>query len=267
MSYYSGKVVWITGASSGIGEALALALAAQGAKLILTARREAELQRVAENCKKLGSPQVLCLAVDLASAFNAAQLTLKVLSEFPQIDILINNSGVSQRAKAMDTSPELDRMFMELNFFSNVSLTKEVLKTMIARKDGQIVVVSSILGDFGLALHSTYAATKHAVNGFYESLREEVEKDGIKVTVISPGFINTNVALNAIDAKGNKHNVQSQAQEKGMKTDVFARKMLKAVAAQKKFKYIGGMELMMVMVHHYFPSLFYALMRRMSKES
>jgi len=267
MSYFAGKVVWITGASSGIGEALALSLAAQGSALILTARRQAELERVAALCQSNGASKVLCIAADFSVTFDTAALVKTALHEFPQIDILINNAGVSQRARAMDTSIALDRMFMEVNFFSNVSLTKEVLKSMIPRKSGQIVVVSSILGDFGLALHSSYAAAKHAVNGFYESLRQEVEKDGIKVTVISPGFINTQVAVNAIDSSGNKYNVQSQAQEKGMKTEVFARKMLKAVAAQKKFKYIGGIELIMVMVHHYFPSLFYALMKRMSKES
>lgn len=258
------KVIWITGASSGIGEQLCTQLSAMGAKLIISARREEELKRVASLCSN--KENILILPIDLANIQQADSLVNKIIDKFSRIDILINNAGVSQRSRAMQTSIELDRMFMEVNFMSGVILTKAVLPYMLKNNSGQIVAVSSILGDFGLALHSTYSAAKHATNAFYESIREELKTQGIAITIVSPGFIKTNVALNAITHQGVPYNVNSPAQEKGMLASVCASKIINATIRKKRFKYIGSLELMMVPIHQYAPRLFYWLMEKMSKK-
>lgn len=263
-SFFKDKVVWITGASSGIGEALSIALSSYGAKIIISARREDELKRVASRCSSPNN--VMILPIDLAKVEDASSYVNSINSTFGNIDILLNNAGVSQRSRAIQTDISLDRMFMEVNFMSGVALTKAVLPQMIKNGSGHIVAVSSILGDFGLALHSTYSAAKHATNAFYESLREEVKEQSIQVTVISPGFIKTNVALNAITHQGIPYNVNSPAQEKGMQPEVCAQKILKAICAGKRKKYIGGPELLMVPIHHYAPRFFYWLMGKMSKK-
>ncbi len=263
-SEFKDKVIWITGASSGIGEQLSKQLSALGAKLVLSARREDELQRVAAQCSN--NANIMILPLDLAKVENAPALVDQIIARFSRIDILINNAGVSQRSKAIQTDVSLDRMFMEVNFMSSVILTKAVLPQMIKNQSGHIVAVSSILGDFGLALHSTYSAAKHATNAFFESLREEVKNQHIDITIISPGFIKTNVALNAITHEGTKYNVNSPAQEKGMEASECAAKIINAVASKKRSSYIGRVELLMVPIHHYAPRLFYWLMEKMSKK-
>ena len=258
------KVIWVTGASSGIGEQICIQLSNLGAKLVISARREDELIRVASLCN---NPQnILILPLDLNKIENTEDLISKIITKFSKIDILINNAGVSQRSRAMQTSIELDRMFMEVNFMSGVILTKAVLPIMLKNKSGQIVAVSSILGDFGLALHSTYSAAKHATNAFYESIREELKTQGIDITIVSPGFIKTDVALKAITHQGIPYNVNSPAQEKGMLASVCATKIIDAIIKKKRFKYIGNLELIMVPIHHYAPRLFYWLMEKMSKK-
>lgn len=265
MAFYKNKVVWITGASSGIGEALCYKLAEQGANIVLSARRRDELERVASVCNSKGS-KTLVLPLDLAKLNDPETYIGLIIQQFGRIDILINNGGVSQRGEAMKTSAELDEMFMEVNFMSGLRLTKAVLPLMLKQGSGHIVAVSSILGDYGLALHSTYAAAKHAVNGFYESLREELYGTPVKVTVISPGFIKTAVSYNAIREDGAAYAQMSPAQEKGMEPMHFATKMLRAIAAGNRFSYIGELELLSVLVHRYFPRLFYWLMRKVSKK-
>jgi short-subunit dehydrogenase len=264
-NYFKDKVIWITGASAGIGEQLSIQLSQLGAKLILSARREEELKKVASKC--VNSESILILPIDLAKIENTDSYIKEIVAKHNTIDILINNAGVSQKSMALQTAISIDRMFMEVNFMSGVMLTKAVLPIMQKNKSGHIVAVSSILGDFGLALHSTYSAAKHATNAFYESLREELNEEQISVTVISPGFIKTDVALNAITHQGIPYNVNSPAQEKGMEASVCASKIIKAIASKKRKKYIGGMELLMVPIHHYTPRLFYWLMKKMSKKN
>jgi short-subunit dehydrogenase len=262
MGYFVNKTIWLTGASSGIGEALAIALAKEGAQLVLSARREDELQRVANLC---GQAKVLILPMDLADIKDAPAAVDKILSSFGRIDILINNAGVSQRSKAIETDVSIDRMLMEVNFMSAVTLTKAVLPVMIKNNSGQIIALSSILGDFGLPLHSTYAAAKHAVNGFFESLAEELSDTGIGVSVISPGFIKTNVAVNAITGSGSRYNIDSPAQQKGMPADVCATKILDVIMHRKRKKYIGRIELLFLPMHQYAPKFFYWIMKKLSK--
>src|ERR1035437_8688220 len=205
MSTFKNKIVWITGASSGIGEALAKAFAAEGAKLILSARRIDELQRVKAELN-LSEENCLILPLDLANTSNIDDLTQRVISKFQRIDILLNNGGVSQRSLTKETSLDIDRKIMEVNYFGTVALTKSVLPVMLKQKSGHIVVTSSISGKFGFYLRSAYSASKHALHGFFESLRMEIFNDNVKVLIVCPGKINTNISVNAITADGGKHN-------------------------------------------------------------
>src|SRR4051812_8572191 len=193
MNAYKDKVIWITGASSGIGEALALEFAKREARLILSARREDELKRVGA---LTGLPELdlLLLPFDLSDTSNASGLTAQIINKFGRIDILVNNGGYSQRGTAMETPVAIDRQLMEVNYFSYVNLSKAVLPYMKRQKNGQIVVISSIAGKFGFYLRSSYSAAKHALHGFFESLRLETEQFGIKILMVCPGKVKTNVS-------------------------------------------------------------------------
>mgnify|MGYP003682233287 CR=1 FL=1 len=165
------KVVWITGATSGIGEALALLFSSKGAKLVLSARRENELERVKSCC--VHPENIICLPLDLGDSSNFDYLAQAVVDTFGSIDILINNGGISQRSTVLETSEEVARRVMEINFFGNIALSKSVLKHMVKQKSGHIVPISSLAGKFGFFLRSSYSASKHALHGFYETLRLE----------------------------------------------------------------------------------------------
>ena len=264
MQTLQNKVIWITGASSGIGEALVSALAKEGAKLILSARRADELERVATNCK-LQAADHLILTLDLANQSNFETKKNEVLKKFDRIDILVNNGGVSQRSLAKDTSVEVDRRIMEVNYFGTIALTKVLLPEFIKQKSGLYVVVSSAVGKFGSPWRSGYSASKHALHGFFDSLRAEVYEDGIKVLIVCPGFIQTNVSVNAFTGTGAKLGTMDAATAQGLTATECARKMVSAIKAGKeeivtaKFK-----ERFAVFAKRFFPSVFSTMIRRMN---
>ena len=179
-SYFSGKKIWITGASSGIGEQLTYQLAASGAQLIISARKTADLEKVKQHC--LHPAFVTIVPMDLADENSVKEAAQKVFSLHQSVDVLFNNGGISQRAFALDTSMEVVRKIFEVNFFGNVLLAKLVAEQMLAQKSGHIVVMSSLLGKWGFHMRSSYAATKHALHGFYDSMRMETEKDGLHIS-------------------------------------------------------------------------------------
>jgi dehydrogenase/reductase SDR family protein 7 len=197
------KVVWITGASSGIGEALAKGLALRGASLVLSARNTGELERVATDCRGVGGAgDVLVLPLDITD-YAAMQARVEQVTErFGRIDVLINNAGVSQRSFFVDTSFEVYRQMMEINVLGQIALTQAVLPIMIEQGSGHLAVTSSVAGKVGVPLRTGYCAAKHAVMGFFDALRTEVTADSIRVTTITPGFIRTNVSKNALSANG-----------------------------------------------------------------
>jgi len=259
------KVIWITGASSGIGEALVYALAVKGAKLVLSSRREGELERVKQNCKT-NRDNILILPLDLSETKNMDLLTEKVLQKFGRIDILINNGGVSQRSYAKDTPLGIDRKIMETNFFGTIALTKSVLPQLLKQKSGHVVVVSSISGKFGFYLRSAYSASKHALQGFFESLRMEVFADNIKVLIVCPGKIKTDISVNALTETGNKHNKMDEQQESKMSAEACAKKIMDGIKYNKEEIFIGGKELRAVWIKRFFPGLFSKLIRKQKAE-
>ena len=255
------KVVWITGASSGIGEALAYEFNRKGTHLILSARRTEELERVRDGCIN-GDETVKLLPLDLTDTASIESKTEEALKFFGSIDMLINNGGISQRAFAIDSTMETIRQVMEVNFFGTVALTKAVLPHMIEQKSGHIVVTSSVMGKLGTKYRSVYAASKHALHGWFDCLRQEVYQHNIDVTLVCPGFVKTNVTINALTANGHKHNKMDEAQEKAMSAEEFAKRLIPKLAKKKEEVYIGGTEILAVYLKRWAPTLLNRILRR-----
>jgi short-subunit dehydrogenase len=249
------KIVWITGASSGIGEALAHEFAKEGAKLVLSARRMEELERVKKSLN-LPDTSVLTLPIDMLRPEEFAAKTRAVLDFFGKIDVLVPNAGISQREKFLDVAPPDFKKLMDTNFTSVVLLTREVLPLMVAQKSGGILVTSSVSGKIGTSYRSFYCASKHAVQGFFDSLRGEVWRDGVQVTVACPGYIKTNISLNAIGKDGKPFGKMDKNQAKGIPAEVCARKMVNALQSGKHEIIIAGfMETLGTYLKRFAPAL------------
>ncbi|WP_372638825.1 SDR family oxidoreductase [Fodinibius sp.] len=251
---FKNKVIWITGASSGIGEALAYALHDRGARLIISSRREEALANVKNNCS--GNPEnIHILPLDLTDTGTLDDKARQALDRHGHIDYLFNNGGISQRSLAVDTNLEVVRQVMEVNFFGSVALTKAVLPAMIEREGGHIVVTSSVMGKFGTRLRSSYAASKHALHGYFDCLRQEVHEHDIAVTLVCPGFIKTDITKKALEGDGSKHDKMGRGQQEGMLPGEFAEKLLPKIAKQKNEIYIGGREIAGVYLKRWAPGL------------
>ncbi len=258
MSFFENKVVWITGASSGLGEAMAKEFASEKAKLVLSARREAELQRVKKECAKfIPEENIMIIPLDVTSLTGIEKEVENVIRKFGRIDILVNNAGVSQRSTILDTPIEVERKIMEINYFGALIMTKAILPVMRKQKGGHLVVISSLMGKFGYYRRSSYCASKHALHGYFEALRMEELDNNIHVSIICPGFIHTNVSFNAITESGNGFGKMDDGQEKGMKPEVCAGKILKAIRNKRVEVYMGGPELRAVIVKRFFPRFFF----------
>lgn len=260
MSYFKGKTIWVTGASSGIGEATAKALSSKGCKLILSARRESELERVKKECANPNLVHILPL--DLLNNKEAQQWVNAAWASFDGVDILINNGGIGQFGSVMETTEEVERKIFETNYFAHIAITKAILPKMQEAGNGQILTIASIAGKFGQANLAAYSASKAAIILYYESLKEELHKTPIKIQVVSPGFIKTDVTINSLRPDGAKIMKNSPAQENGMPTDVFAKKLLKALQKDKFHSYIGNKELLAVPLHTFAPGLLYKMLRK-----
>jgi dehydrogenase/reductase SDR family member 7B len=254
------EVIWITGASSGIGKALTNLYAKRGASLIISSRNEQEL-----NAIKASSPnpdKINVLPLDLENQENFPSICATALAAFGQIDVLINNGGISQRSLAAETQLEVDRRLMEINFFGTIALTKALLPYFVSRKKGHFVVVSSLVGKFGSPFRSAYAASKHALHGFFDSLRAEQVSNGIKITMVCPGFIRTQVSVNALTGDGAVLGLMDEAQENGMKPEACAEAIASAIQQGKHEVLIGGREIWGVHLKNFFPGIFNRLISK-----
>jgi short-subunit dehydrogenase len=260
---YRGKTVWITGASSGIGAELARQFAEEGARVIISSHEVEELAAVKKDLEHV-SNDLHEVVFNLGNPEEVKSTAEKVLSDFGRVDVLMNNGGISTRAKASDTSLEIDRRVMEIDYFSGVILTKALLPAMIANGYGHIGVTSSISGKFGWPLRSAYAAAKHALFGFYKSLWAENHSKGIRVTLFSPGRVQTNISLHALEKDGNEHGKMDPGQAKGITPQKCASKMIHAMKRNRKDVLIGGSELAMVWIHKYCKPLYYRMVNRIS---
>ncbi len=260
MGKYTNKVVWITGASSGIGEATAYEFAKEGAKLVLSARRRAELERVQQNCK-MPAENVLVLPLDLAKHDEMEEKVNAVREHFGRIDVLFNNGGISQRSLILDTDFTVYKRLMDINFLGTVALTKAVLPVFVEQQSGQIGVVSSLMGKFASPLRSGYCGAKHALHGFFDALRFEHEKDKVEVTLLCPGFIRTNISKNALTADGNPQQTMDEATDKGMSPERCAAQIVSALRRGKFEAYIGGKETFAIYIKGLFPRLLHRIVK------
>lgn len=254
--------VWITGASSGIGAACAYRYAAEGARLVLTSSSAERLDAVAVKCRGLGAEEVTVLPYDLTCPDEIDALVEKAWNAADGIDIVMLNAGVSQRTNVEDTSMEMIRKIMEINYFAPVAIAKALLPKMVGRGGGRIAVTTSIAGRFGFPLRCGYSSSKFALYGFFETLQAEYHKDGIKVTIVCPGRVSTNISRYALDKGGKPHGVMDPGQAGGMSAEAAARIIVKAVAKGKREVLVGRKELLMVYIKRFFPGLCAGLARK-----
>lgn len=254
------KIVWITGASSGIGEALCFKLNQAGAKLIISSRSSEGLYQVKSKCTN-NQLDVHVLPLDLENTHELEDKAKAALNIFGRIDIIIHSGGVSQRSLALDTDLDVAQKIMNINFWGAVALTKAIIPSMISNQSGHIVIISSLVGKFGTKYRSAYSASKHALHGYFDSLRSEIDPK-IKISIICPGFIKTNVTINALTADGTRQNTMDDAQANGMSADDCAAQIIKAIKSGKEEAYIGGKEKYAVLLKRLLPGLFSKIIRK-----
>ncbi len=255
------KTIWITGASSGIGKAVAIRFADENIHLILSGRNRQELENVAEICIKKGSTARI-LPFDLGDENEVKAASEKIIAEQIKIDALYQFGGISQRSFVAETPLFVDRKIFEINYFGTIALTKAILPEMIKNGGGHIAVTSSIVGKFGFPYRSSYSATKHALHGFFESLRAENVRNNIRVSVIIPGRIKTNISVNAINKEGKPHAKMDEGQDNGMSVEKSAEIICKKLTKEKKEILVGGKEMIMVHIRRFLPFLYYRLSSR-----
>ncbi len=254
------KIIWITGASSGIGEALAYELSKQGRTLILSARRKDALETVKANCTL--PEKITILPLDLSNFNSLPELTKQAIAIHGKIDVLINNGGISQRSLIAETKFEVFEKMIDVNYLGTLQLTKSLLPHFITEKAGHFVTVTSLMGKFGSPYRSGYCGAKHALHGFFDVLRMEHEKDNIDVTLICPGFIQTNVAKNALTADGSAQEKQDQATANGLAVATCAKRIIRAMEKKKFEAYVGGTEIAGVYLKRFFPRLLHKVVLR-----
>ena len=230
---FKDKVVWITGASSGIGEELAYAFYREGANLILSARRRDELERVKSN-NLSGNGFVYLANFDIENIDEINFAAENVIKKFNHVDILINNAGVAQRAEIINTDMEVYQKIMGVNFFGTVALTKAILPSMIKLNSGHIVCIGSPAGIFSTPLRSGYSASKHAVHSFCDSLSSELINNNINVTNVIPGPIRTNMSISSLTGDGRKYEIMDKFMDSGISPSKCAEKIILGVSKKKK---------------------------------
>jgi len=259
-----GKVAWITGASSGIGGALATELFGRGATVILSARNSANLDELKSKLDAIEKGRCFVLPCDVTVPAQITDTAEKIKMMVPRLDILVNNAGVSQRSYAVDTSVEVDRALMEVNFFGAVGVTKAVLPWMISNGGGGIVVISSMAGKFGFRMRTAYSASKHALQGFFETLRAELHDKNIQVTLVCPGRVRTDISINSLTGEGKKYGIMDSGQQNGVPVEKCASIIIRAIENNRKEVFIGLPERFLLIVKRICPPLFYWIVNRAS---
>lgn len=256
------QTVWITGASSGIGEACAYRYALLGCRLILTSSSRANLENVADRCREKGAGGVRVLPYDFNEPDGIKLLVREAWDAFNGIDIVFCNAGISQRTSVEDTPMPMVRKIMEVNFFAPVALAEAILPLMVLNGGGRMAVTTSIAGRFGFPLRCGYSASKHALYGLFETLRAEYHDSGISVTIVCPGRVRTNISVNALDKGGVRHGVMDPGQAGGISAEKAAKTIVRAISKRRNEVLVGGKELVMVYVKRFFPGFSAKLARR-----
>jgi len=221
------KTIWITGASSGVGEGMATVFHREGAELILSARRKDELERVRASCT--GTGNITLVPFDITDAKARAAAAESVLDRFSRIDILVNNAGIGQRSLAKDTTLEVERRVMEVDYFGPVALTKLVLPRMLEQQSGHLIVTSSVAGKHAVPMHTSYCAAKHALHGYFDTLRIEHLKDNIAVTLLVIAGIRSHVFEHALTGDGSEYGRNDWGDSVGMTAETCAERVVEAI--------------------------------------
>ena len=259
---FKGKTLWITGAASGIGKAVALRLSTENTTLILSDIDEKGLIEVAEFCEKNKCTTVIA-PMNLGDEKSVVEMAQSVLEKHPKIDGLYQFAGISQRSLVNETPLFVDRKIFEINFFGAIALTKAVLPVMIKNGGGQMAVTSSLVGKFGFPYRSSYSATKHALHGFFESLRAENKANNILVSIFIPGRVQTNISVNAIEKDGTRHGKMDAGQASGITSEKAAKIIYRGLKRNKKEILVGSTELLMVHIRRFLPRLYYFMSSRL----
>lgn len=264
MRKYKEKVVWITGASSGIGEATAYRFAREGAYVIVTALEADLLEGVVAKCRQLGAPDAKALPFDLSRLDELEGLAEEAWNAFGRIDVLYNNAGISQRGTTIETSMKVIHKVMDIDYFAPVILTKSILPRMVERGGGQLACTSSIAGVFGSKQRCAYCSAKGALYRFFETIGVEYYDQNIRVTVLVPGRVRTNISLHALEASGKEHGKMDAGQAKGITVEKAADVIYKAIARGRREKLVGSTELLMVYFKRFFPWLCFTISKKIS---
>lgn len=250
-------IVWITGASSGIGEALHYEMNRLGYRTIISSRRKEALLHVRQNSAH--PEKVAVLPIDISMTDRSENHVKEALALFGRVDILVNNAGISQRSLISNTQFKVFKQLMDVNYLGTISLSNALLPYFVAQKKGHFVVVTSLMGKFGSPYRSGYCGSKHALHGYFDVLRMEHEKDHVSVTLICPGFVRTQVAMNALTGDGSPQNADDEATANGISVSDCAKKMARAIQRKKWEVHIGGRETIGIYLKRFFPKLLHKL--------
>jgi short-subunit dehydrogenase len=256
---WNDKVIWVTGASSGIGRALALAWSQAGAKLVISARDATRLCQVQSECRH--PEDVRIIPLDLGELDTLPQQTREAHSAWGRVDVMVHCAGIALREPAVSTPLALDQKIMNVNYFGPMLITKLLLPEMLRQGAGHFVVLSSLSGRYGVPRLSAYAAAKHALHGYFESLRAETHAAGIRVTMVVPGFIRTPIVEHALTGSGAQYGRSLAAYQQGMDPALCAEQILRGVLRQREEFAVGGWEVLTLCLHRMAPRLLSSLMR------
>lgn len=256
--FFNGKVAWITGASSGIGEALVYQFVSMGAKVIASSNEPSGLERVRDQCGDRSS-MVICVPFDLSDTGGIDKIVEQQVNAAGKIDYLLNIGGISQRARIEETPLWLDRKIFEINYFGTIAFTKAVLPYMVSRKSGHILATSSISGRFGFPLRSAYSASKQALHGFIETLHLENKGNNVRASVIIPGRVRTRISFHALDSEGKEHGKMDGGQAKGVSPESAAKTIIKGIIRNKREILVGKSELSLLYIRRICPWLFFRI--------
>jgi short-subunit dehydrogenase len=259
-----GKIAWITGASSGIGEALAEELFRQGATVILSARNVNRLNELKTRFDNREQGRCFVMPCDVTRPTEIEEVVENIQKLVQRVDILINNAGVSQRSTVLETEMKVYRDLFEVNFFGALTVTKAILPWMISEGGGHIVVISSMAGKYGFRMRSGYSAAKHALHGFFETLRAELHDKNVKVTMICPGRVSTDVSINSLTGDGKKYGKMDAGQANGVPVERCAKIIAGAILKNRKEVFIGTKEVFLLVVKRICPTLYYWIVNRAS---
>ena len=259
MSFWENKTVWITGASSGIGKATAELLDARGAALVLSSRKVEMLNQLRDGL--INSEKHSILPIDVSDAQNIQKAVAEHRGLLETVNVLVNNAGISQRALTLEASSESERHIMETNYFGAVSVAKAVLPQMVKNGKGSIAILSSPAGKFGFPLRSSYSASKHALHGYFESLRAELKDQDIKISFICPGRVQTDISKNALTNDGTPHNTMDERLARGITPNQCAEVIIKSIERGTPEVYLGR-EQVLIYLHRFAPWLFRWVVKR-----